>query len=185
MILMSVNEPVLERIRPDHAPALLVFERENRAFFVASVPDRGDAYFAEFDQRHQELIDAQEAGEIHFHVLVAEDGEIVGRVNLNDVDQADGSAELGYRIAEKATGRGLATRGVRELCRRAREEYGLRRLTAVTTLDNAASRAVLARVGFGAVGGVTLPNESGGEPGIAYELDLGGSFGREWSGSPS
>ncbi|MFF9842928.1 GNAT family N-acetyltransferase [Streptomyces sp. NPDC013740] len=179
---MSANEPVLERIRPDHAPALLAFERENRAYFLASVPDRGDAYFAEFDERHRELMDAQEAGEIHFHVLVAKDGEIVGRLNLNDVDQADGSAELGYRLAEKATGRGLATRGVRALCRLAREEYGLRRLTAVTTLDNAASRAVLARVGFGAVGGVTLDD---GEPGIAYELDLGGSFGREWSGSPS
>ncbi|MER8045264.1 GNAT family N-acetyltransferase [Streptomyces sp. NPDC094032] len=177
-----VLEPVLERIRSDHAPALLVFEQENRAFFTASVPDRGDAYFRDFDERHRELIAAQEAGEIHFHVLVAPGGEIVGRVNLVDVDPAAGSAELGYRLAEKATGRGLATRGIREVCRRAVEEYGLSRLAAVTTVRNAASRAVLARVGFGAVGGVRLDD---GEPGIAYELDLGGSFGREWSGSPS
>ncbi|MER5206665.1 GNAT family N-acetyltransferase [Streptomyces sp. NPDC002825] len=160
---------VLERLRPDHAPALLAFERENRAFFAARVPDRGDAYFDEFDARHRELIAAQEAGEDHFHVLVAEGGEIVGRVNLVRVDAAAGSAELGYRLAEKATGRGLATRGVREVCRLAVEEYGLSRLTAFVPLGNGASSAVLARTGFGAVGGVTLDD---GEPGTAYELDL-------------
>ncbi|GGT13023.1 N-acetyltransferase [Streptomyces tanashiensis] len=161
---------VLERLRPDHAPALLAFERENRAFFAARVPDRGDGYFAEFDARHRELIEAQEAGEIHFHVLVAEGGEIVGRVNLVDVDAGAGSAELGYRLAETATGRGLATRGVREVCRLAVEEYGLSRLTAFVALGNDTSSAVLARAGFGAVGGVTLDD---GEPGTAYELDLG------------
>ncbi|MFK0228338.1 GNAT family N-acetyltransferase [Streptomyces sp. NPDC090303] len=158
---------VLERLRPDHAPALLLFERENRAYFAARVPDRGDAYFDAFAERHRALLDEQETGAIVFHVLVAEGGEVIGRFNL--VDVADGSAELGYRVAERAAGRGVATAGVRELCRLAREEYGLSRLTAATTLDNAGSRAVLGRVGFGAVGSVTL---DGGAPGTAYELDL-------------
>lgn len=177
----DVTTFVLERLRPDHAPALLAFERENRAFFAASVPDRGDAYFEEagFAARHRALLDEQEAGTILFHVLVTGDGEIVGRFNL--VDIADGSAELGYRVAEKTAGRGVATATVRELCARAREEYGLNRLTAGVTLGNGASRAVLARIGFGAVGSVTLD----GEPGTAYELDLGGSLGRERSGTSS
>ncbi|MEV8591253.1 GNAT family N-acetyltransferase [Streptomyces sp. NPDC051180] len=158
---------VLERLRSDHAPALLAFERENRGYFAASVPDRGDAYFADFEGRHRALLDEQETGTIHFHVLVGEDGEILGRFNLVDVD-AEGGAELGYRVAEKATGRGVATAGVREVCRLAREEYGLSRLTAVTTLDNTGSRAVLGRIGFGAVGSVTLD----GRAGASYELDL-------------
>lgn len=178
---------VLERLRSDHASALLAFERENRGYFAASVPDRGDAYFEEFNDRHRELIEAQEAGEIHFHVLVGEGGEIVGRINL--VDVVDGAAELGYRVAERAAGRGVATAGVREVCRLARDAYRLSRLTAVTTLDNDGSRAVLGRVGFGAVGSVTID----GRPGTAYELDLagawpfslGGSFGRERSGRSS
>ncbi|MFI8521474.1 GNAT family N-acetyltransferase [Streptomyces sp. NPDC085481] len=177
---MSVLEFAIQRLRSDHAPALLAFERENRAYFATTVPDRGDAYFAEFDARHRALLDEQESGEIIFHVLVAADGEIVGRVNL--VDVADGAAELGYRVAESATGRGVATRGVREVCRLAAEEYGLRRLIARASPDNAPSRAVLARVGFGAVGSVILDD---GLPGIAYELDLGGSFGRARSGTSS
>lgn len=159
--------PELQRLRPDHAPALLAFERENRAYFAASVPDRGDAFFEEFEDRLQALLDEQETGAIHFHVLVGKGGEILGRFNL--VDAADGAAELGYRVAERATGRGVATGGVREVCRLAREAYGLTRLTAATTLDNEGSRAVLGRVGFGAVGSVTLD----GKPGTSYELDLG------------
>ncbi len=138
--------PRLELLRHDHAPALLEFERGNRAYFAASVPDRGDLYFSAFDARHLALLADQAAGLDFFHVLVDDAGEILGRVNL--VDAADGEAELGYRIAERAAGRGLATASVREACRRAAAEYGLTALRAVTTLDNGGSLAVLARTGF-------------------------------------
>jgi ribosomal-protein-alanine N-acetyltransferase len=140
--------PELQRLRAGHAPALLAFERENRSYFAKFVPDRGDAYFAEFDVRHQSLIAEQDAGTCHFHVLVGGDGagDILGRVNL--VDVADGEAELGYRIAESAAGRGLATSAVRQMCGLARTEYGLSALRAATYADNAASRAVLVRAGF-------------------------------------
>lgn len=105
--------PELQLIRPDHAPALLVFERENRAYFAASVPDRGDEFFTEFDARLAQLLEWQAAGTDYLHVLVAGGGEVVGRVNL--VEVADGSAELGFRIAQKAARRGLATAAVREV----------------------------------------------------------------------
>lgn len=104
----------LERLRPDHAPALLAFEKENRTYFAASVPDRGDDFFTGFDARHAALLAEQTAGLCHFHILADDDGAVLGRINLADV--ADGSAELGYRIAERATGRGLATSGVRAVC---------------------------------------------------------------------
>jgi len=99
--------PELQLLRPDHARALLKFERENRAYSAAWVPDRGNDYFASFGARHRALLAEQSAGTCYFHVLVDGDGEVVGRVNL--VDLADGSAELGDRIAERAAGRGLAT----------------------------------------------------------------------------
>ena len=126
--------PDLQLLRLDHAPALLAFERENRAYFAASVPDRGDEFFAEFDTRHAQLLAWQAAGTDYFHLLVAEGGEVVGRVNLTEV--ADGSAELGYRIAQKAAGQRLATAAVRKVRELAATEYGLTRLRARVTLDN-------------------------------------------------
>ncbi|MEU9862794.1 GNAT family N-acetyltransferase [Streptomyces sp. NPDC047971] len=167
----------LQPLRADHAVALLAFERENRAYFAAHVPDRGDAWFEEFAARHRALLDEQATGAIRFHVLVGEAGEILGRFNL--VDLAEGSADVGFRVAEKTAGRGLATAAVRELCRLAATAYGLDRLTASAALGNAGSRAVLARTGFVPVGDVVLD----GQPGTSYALDLGGSSGRELSGT--
>lgn len=163
-IFLSV--PEMQLLRPDHAPALLAFELENRAYFAVSVPDRGDDYFARFDERHRALLAEQEAGVCYFHVLVGAGGEVLGRVNL--VNVADGGADLGYRIAERATGRGLATRAVREVCGLAAHRYGLTALRAASRLDNVASRAVLARSGFSVVGGVRLS----GLPGLSYRRGL-------------
>jgi [ribosomal protein S5]-alanine N-acetyltransferase len=163
---LQLPMPDLQVVRFDHAPALLAFERDNRAYFAASVPDRGDEFFAEFDSRHVQLLERQAAGTDYFHLLVAEGGEVVGRVNLYEV--ADGSAELGYRIARKAAGQGLATGAVRKVCELAATEYGLTRLRARVTLDNPASRTVLEHNGFVAVGELTL----NGKPALSYSCEL-------------
>ncbi|MGS2613890.1 GNAT family N-acetyltransferase [Micromonospora sp. LZ34] len=155
----------LERLGERHAAAVLRFERENREWFARSVPDRGDDYFARFAARHAALLAEQATGRCHFHVLV-DDGEVLGRFNL--VDVADGEAELGYRVAERVAGRGVATEGVRRVCELARDEYGLRRLVASATLDNAGSLAVLRRTGFTPAGEVVL----GGRPGLRHVREL-------------
>ncbi|MEU2251415.1 GNAT family N-acetyltransferase [Streptomyces sp. NPDC019224] len=161
--------PALQRLRPDHAPAVLAFERANRAFFAASVPDRGDAYFTDYPPRHAALLAEQEAGVCHFHVLVAEEtGEVLGRFNL--VDVAGGTAELGFRLAEKATGRGLATTAVHQLFDLCRTRYGLTTLRARAALTNTASRAVLSRTGFVATGEEVVLS---GERGAAFVRELG------------
>ncbi|MDX3853738.1 GNAT family N-acetyltransferase [Streptomyces sp. AK02-01A] len=161
-----MSEPALELLRPDHAPALLAFERENRAYFSASIPDRGDDYFTGFDARHAELLAEQGAGLHFFHVLVDSDGAVLGRINL--VDVANRSAVLGYRIAEKAARQGLATRAVHRTCALASDRYGLSTLRAATTLDNEGSRTVLARTGFVPTGETLLS----GRPGTRYVRHL-------------
>jgi [ribosomal protein S5]-alanine N-acetyltransferase len=163
----------LERLRADHASALLAFERENREYFARSVPDRGDAYFAEFASRHRLLLDEQEAGVCHFHVVLDEAGELVGRVNLVDVQEGSAdpgyrSAELGYRVGERAAGRGVATAAVAEVCRLAVDSYGLSALMAAAPLDNPASTAVLRRSGFTPV----EKTELSGRPAMRYRLRL-------------
>ncbi|MEV0290480.1 MULTISPECIES: GNAT family N-acetyltransferase [unclassified Kribbella] len=140
------HDVALERLTDAHAEAVLAFERENRAYFALSIADRGDAYFEEFAVRHAALLAEQEAGICRFHVLVDATGAVVGRVNL--VDLENGSAELGYRIAEKAAGKGLATAAVRALARIAASDYGLTTLRAGTNVSNLASQAVLTRAGF-------------------------------------
>ncbi|MEV7088316.1 GNAT family N-acetyltransferase [Streptomyces sp. NPDC093085] len=156
----------LQRLGAGHADALLAFERENRAYFAASIPDRGDAYFERFGELHRALLAEQEAGECHFHVLAGADGAVWGRFNL--VDVADGAAELGFRVAAWAAGRGVARDGVRRVCEVAVAEYGLSSLRARAAVDNVGSRMVLVRSGFRQVGEVEL----NGRPGLRFTRAL-------------
>src|SRR6185295_11664268 len=154
--------PELERLRAGHAPAVLAFELANRAYFAASISDRGDDFFAQFTGRYNALLAEQEAGMCACYVLVAEDGSVLGRFNLVDIE--DGAAELGYRVAQHVAGRGVATATVRELCHLAAARHGLRTLRAGVSHGNAASRRVLTKAGFVPVGPAD-PADLGGKPG--------------------
>jgi ribosomal-protein-alanine N-acetyltransferase len=161
--------PELEQLHAGHAPAVLAFELVNRAYFAASISDRGDEFFDRFSGRHSALLAEQEAGSCACYVLVADDGSVLGRFNLYDI--ADGTANLGYRVAQQAAGRGVATESVRELCRIAAARHGLRTLRAATSHDNAASQKVLAKAGFVPVG-PAAPADLGGKSGTWYQRDL-------------
>ncbi|WP_414170846.1 GNAT family N-acetyltransferase [Streptoverticillium reticulum] len=161
--------PELEQLHAGHAPAVLAFELANRAWFAASISDRGDEFFDRFTERLGVLLADQEAGVGAFYVLVAEDGSVLGRFNLYDIQ--DGTAELGYRVAQHVAGRGVATASVRELCRLAAARHGLHTLRAATSHDNAASRRVLAKAGFVPIGPAD-PADLGGRPGTWYRRDL-------------
>jgi ribosomal-protein-alanine N-acetyltransferase len=156
----------LQLVGPEQEAAVLAFEKGNRAYFVKSISDRGDSFFEQYSERHRELLAEQESGTSAFYVLVDEHGAVVGRFNLYDI--LDGTAVVGYRVAERVSGHGVATSGLRKLCRIAREDIGLRRLTAATGIENVASQRVLARAGFVLIG----PTEVGGRHGSVFKLDL-------------
>ena len=158
--------PELQPLRAGHGAAVLAFELANRDYFAGFISDRGDEFFEQFTEEHNALLAEQEAGRCACYVLAGEDGSVVGRFNLYEI--RDGTAELGYRVAQHVAGRGVATAAVRELCRLAAAEHGLRTLKAKTTRDNLASQRVLAKAGFVPVG----PAQPGGRPGTRYQRDL-------------
>jgi [ribosomal protein S5]-alanine N-acetyltransferase len=161
--------PELQRLRADHAPAVLAFELANRAYFAAFISDRGDEFFDQFTARHIAALAEQEAGFGAYHVLVDADGSVLGRFNLYAIE--DGTAEVGYRVAQDVAGHGVATAAVQELCRLAATRYGLRTLRAATSHENVASQKVLTKAGF-VPAGPAGPDELGGKQGTWYERDL-------------
>ncbi len=156
----------LQLLRNDHAAAILAFEVANREYFALSITDRGDEFFEEFSERYLTLLAEQKAGECVYYVLLDKLGTVVGRFNLYDV--VDGTANVGYRVAERVAGRGVATSTLRTLCRLAAQQHGLRTLKAKTSNENVASRRVLEKAGF--VAGE--PTVVGGRPGTSYECRL-------------
>lgn len=156
----------LQQLTAGHAPAVLAFELANRAYFAASISDRGDVFFERFSELYRVLLAEQAAGGCAYYVLVAEDGAVLGRFNLYEIK--DGTAELGYRVAQHVAGRGVATATVRELCRLAVTRHGLHTLRAAAAHANVASQKVLLKSGFVPVG----PANPGGKAGLWYQRDL-------------
>ena len=97
------------------------------------------------------------------------DGAILGRFNLRDI--ANGSAVLGYRVAENVAGHGVATTTGDQLCREAATAFGLRTIRAATSDANIASQEVLLEAGFVLIGRAN-PADLGGKPGSWYERQI-------------
>ncbi|HLO02084.1 MAG TPA: GNAT family N-acetyltransferase [Symbiobacteriaceae bacterium] len=137
----------LEALRVAHATEIIAFEQENRTFFAQFVPDRGDAYFIPANmERFLAEIEAEQArGECFLYLVRSSSGELVGRVNLVEVQGT--TASLGYRIGAKHGGQGYATEAVR-LALTAAASRGITRVTAMTTSGNVGSQIVLRRNGF-------------------------------------
>ncbi len=77
---------------------------------------------------------------------------LIRRDNLPDVD-------LGYALHSSYEGRGYAVEAARAVLRYGQETHHLRRIVAITTLDNDASMRLLRKLGFLLGGQVRLEDE--------------------------
>ncbi|QNR21105.1 GNAT family N-acetyltransferase [Exiguobacterium sp. Helios] len=131
------------------AEELYVFELENRLYFEQSIPSRGEDYYLPeiFKQRHASLLQEQRDGTSFFYLIKDEGGEIMGRINLVNRDVTTKRAELGYRIGQNHTGKGIAKEAVRLLIGQCRK-LDIKEIQAKTTDGNIASRKILTGNGF-------------------------------------
>jgi ribosomal-protein-alanine N-acetyltransferase len=139
----------------DDAPILAALVSLNREFLAPWEPTRGDAYFTVDGQRSviQAALERRAEGVTLPHVILDDDGDVVGRVTLNEIVRGPlQSCSLGYWLGESVNGRGLATRAVRELIRVAFTELKLHRIQAGILPNNDRSQRVLERVGFSRYG---------------------------------
>ncbi|EJM96477.1 acetyltransferase, ribosomal protein N-acetylase [Pseudomonas sp. GM74] len=140
----------VRELKKTDAQALLAFEIQNREWFESHIDARAPAFYS-----LQGVADHIESYLSDFaigawHPFVIEDcsQRIVGRANLKSIDLSTGSAQVGYRIAQRACGQGLATLALKHLIQEARMRWGLAQLVAYAFKENAGSRKVLDRCGF-------------------------------------
>ena len=101
---------------PSDLEELLDFELRNRAFFESHSDARPASDYSAgtcLPRSTPRAASADEDKGCQF-LLREADGQLVGRVNLSRVRRAHfHPAELGYRVAESAQGRGVARAGAR------------------------------------------------------------------------
>ncbi|WP_416145609.1 GNAT family N-acetyltransferase [Planococcus koreensis] len=141
---MEISIHILQEV---DAQELFDFEIKNRGFFERMVPGRGDDYYIweSFIKRHQALLDEQVSGLSHFYLIKDTAGKIVGRINLVDIDQTIGTAELGFRVGEAFVGKGIGNKALRLMLS---TDLDIKQITAKTTTVNKASQKVLQNNGF-------------------------------------
>jgi ribosomal-protein-alanine N-acetyltransferase len=142
-------EVVLRALEPAEAAALLDLRLRNRRHFAATEPLRdGDWFTLERQRRELEAEAAARAAGLSLTFGVFADGVLAGRLALTSIVRgAFLSAYLGYAIDESHSGRGIGTAAVVQAIDHA-WAAGLHRVQAAVSLDNPASKRVLAKVGF-------------------------------------
>jgi ribosomal-protein-serine acetyltransferase len=95
----------------------------------------------------EKQIQAFEALQAFEFAILGDDGEFLGGCGLNEVDQANRRANLGYWVRTSATRRGVATAAIRELTRWAFESTDLIRLEVVVSTRNVASLRAAEKAG--------------------------------------
>lgn len=125
-----------------HAPELLLFEQQNRAWFEQHVEARPNDFYSLLGvQTHiAELLMDKALGKGIPTLLVDQHQVIVGRVNLANIGK--GKAFLGYRLAHSQTGKGLAKQAVSMMIELAKQS-DIQRVIGLTSVDNIASQHVL------------------------------------------
>jgi len=138
---------VIRPLTADDAGELAALLVENRAFLAPFEPPREERFYTVDGQ-----LERLEREDKHGFAIL-DDGQIAGTVTLSNVVLGPlQSANLGYWIAERANGKGLATAAVGELITIAFGELGLHRLEAGTLVDNVGSQRVLEKNGFERIG---------------------------------
>jgi ribosomal-protein-alanine N-acetyltransferase len=133
------------------ATALSALYAENRAFLAPWQPLRPASYFTETGQREAaETALAQAAsGSSVPLVILDSSGLVAGTLTIASIIRgAFQSCSVGYWLAERAQGQGLATAALREAAVLAFDDLRLHRMQAETLTRNARSQRVLERVGF-------------------------------------
>ena len=149
------SEHILRPVRLGDGAALARAYLANREHLEPWEPTRSEAFFtvASQEEHAQHCVDDASAGRSIRFVIESDDGEIRGRMNLNNIVRgAFWSADLGYWVDATRLHRGLASRAVARVIEHSRTKLRLHRLQAATLLHNLGSQRVLLGNGFERIG---------------------------------
>ena len=86
-------------------------------------------------------------GKMFDFAIMASDGELLGAVGLNEIDDTNHRANLGYWIRDSARGRGYTALAARAIVRFGFEQVELKRIEIVAAVDNLASQRCAEKIG--------------------------------------
>lgn len=159
MHVLETPRLVLRRLSIEDAP--FVLRQVNEPSFLRFIGDRG---VRSLEDARDYILKGPVASYERFgfglcRVELKSAGEPIGMCGLVKRDSLD-DIDVGFAFLPEYWGNGYAVESVSAVIEHARDVLGLRRLVAITSVDNAGSLAVLQKVGFELERLITLPGDT-------------------------
>jgi ribosomal-protein-serine acetyltransferase len=144
----DAGDVLLRPYRPGDEPEVFAAIRESVEELCRWMPWCHPGYSIEETRAWIEHCGVARARGSEFHFVIEDrSGAFLGTCGLNQMRHEHRMANLGYWVRTRATGRGVATRAVRQLAEFAFRETELVRLEIVVALDNFPSMRVAEKSG--------------------------------------
>lgn len=138
----------LRQLEPSDAEEIFAAVCANREHLDRWLPWVESTHAAEDTRRFLEQVASnREQGRTAAYSLRVR-GQLAGLIGLHDVDEANGTAQIGYWLAAEYEGQGWMTRAVRALLAMAFDGLGLERIEIRCAAGNVRSQAIPKRLGF-------------------------------------
>ena len=143
MVAATNSSPVIEEIRESHADAFLQAVARSvglHADWVSPPADRAafSKHIEKYSNEHN-----------YSFVVMLDKSELLGCINLNEIVRGSfQSAYMGYYVFSPFQGKGLMSKAMRLVIRRAFDELGLHRLEANVQPANLDSSRLIKALGF-------------------------------------
>lgn len=148
MRILIDSDLTIELITTAHQDELMNVVNANRAYLrewlIGLDVLKNDFDFHQFVKRATEKNDSGE----ECSCVILENGKIIGRIGLYEIDRLNNSASIGYWVTEETQGRGIITRACEAILNFAFEKLQLNRVEIRCAAENARSSAIPKRLGF-------------------------------------
>ncbi|MGO4708282.1 GNAT family N-acetyltransferase [Chryseobacterium sp. 2TAF14] len=138
----------------------LIFELYNMPNFIKYIGNRNVNSLSDAENyiRSKFLPQFEKLGFGNYMVILKEGNQKIGGVGIFEREGLD-IVDIGFSVLEKFEGKGLMFEAAQKVKSIGMDEFGLNKISAITTKDNLSSQKLIEKLGLKFQKYVTLPNE--------------------------
>ncbi|MFY1048182.1 GNAT family N-acetyltransferase [Chryseobacterium sp. GP-SGM7] len=138
----------------------IILELYNMPNFIKFIGDKNIKTLSDAENyiKNRFLPQIERSGFGNYLIILKEGNQKIGAVGIFEREGLD-VVDIGFSVLEKFEGKGLMFEAAKKIKSIGMDEFGLKKISAITTKDNSSSQKLIERLGLKFQKYVTLPNE--------------------------
>lgn len=145
---IATERLVLREFVAEDWPAVLAYQRDPRYLLFYPSTNRTEAVVQDFVQMFLDQQAEQPRRKFQLAITYRDDDQVIGNCGIRRKPENDWEADIGFELAPKHWGQGIATEAALSIVNYGFRELGLHRVSSWCIADNTASARVLEKVGL-------------------------------------